>query len=454
MATASDHPPTTDYSLREQRGWYVYDWANSVFATSAITLFLPTYVPALAAAAADADGFVYPLGIPVAAPSYWAYIVGLSVALQVLVLPVVGAIADYGRRKREVLGVTAFLGSAAAMAMFFLDGTDYLLAGALFLFGNVTYGASIVVYNSFLPEIAAPQDRDRVSSRGWAIGYAAGCVALVVHLALVSQAETLGITQSMAVRLSLCSTGIWWAGFTIPTLLTLKNRGTAQPLPQGTSIWTVGFGQLIRTIKHMRHFPETARFLIAYLLYNDAIQTVLVVSAQFGAEELGIPVAQLAITILIAQFVGVFGAMGFHQVSRRVGVKQAIIIALIIWTLVLIYAYGFVSNVTEFYVMAAAAGAVMGGSQALSRSLFAQLVPHGKEAEYFSIYEIGDKGTSWMGPPAFGLALQFTGSYRIAILSLIVFFIAGLAVLAPLQVERGRKRVLAEGLVNPGSAGI
>ncbi len=316
----------------------------------------------------------------------------------------------------------------------------------MFLFGNVFYGASIVIYNSFLPEIAAPRDRDRVSSRGWAIGYVAGCLMLVLHLGLVLRGEALGISQSMAIRISLCSTGVWWALFTIPTLRVLKNRGTPRPLPEGSTIWTVGFGQLIRTIGHMRHFPETGRFLIAYLLYNDAIQTVLVVSTQFGGEELGIPIAELTLTILIAQFVGVFGALGFQKLAARVGAKHAIIVALVVWTFLLIYAYGFVETVWQFYAMAAGAGAVMGGSQALSRSLFAQLVPRGKEAEYFSIYEIGDKGTSWMGPPVFGLALQFTGSYRIAILSLIIFFAAGLAVLWPLQVEKGRERVIADSL--------
>ena len=156
-------PTPIEYSKREQRGWYFYDWANSVFATSGIALFLPTYVPILAMAAADSRGYVYPLGIPVAYGSFWAYTVGFSVACQVLVLPIVGAIADYGRRKKEVLGITAFIGAAAAMAMFFLKGSEYLLAGGLFVIGNLAMGASVVVYNSFLPEIAPPQQRDAIS---------------------------------------------------------------------------------------------------------------------------------------------------------------------------------------------------------------------------------------------------------------------------------------------------
>jgi UMF1 family MFS transporter len=328
-------PTQTEYSKREQHGWYFYDAANSVFFTSAITLFLPTFVPALARAAADANGFVHPFGIPVAAASFWAYTVGFSVALQVLVLPVVGAIADYGRRKKECLAIMALLGAIAAMAMFFLHGNTYQLAGALFVVGNVCFGASVVVYNSFLPEIAGPDDRNDVSSRGFAWGYVAGCVALVAHLGLLFSAERMGISTEMAVRICLCSTGVWWLLFSIPTLRRLKNRGVARPLVPGTTLLGTAFGQLRHTLVDIRLYPNTLKFLIAYLLYNDAIQTVLVVAAQFGAEELHIPVTQLTISILIAQFVGVFGAIVFNKLASAISAKRAVIVSLIIWTLLL-----------------------------------------------------------------------------------------------------------------------
>jgi UMF1 family MFS transporter len=437
--------PVHGYSPREQRGWCWYDAANSVFATSAITLFLPTYVPTLARAAADADGFVRPLGVPVYAPSYWAYLVGLSVLLQVLVLPVVGAVADCTRRKKEVLAATAFTGALAATAMFFLEGSGYLLAGGLFLAANVSFGASIVVYNSFLPEIAPPAERDTLSSRGWALGYAAGCVMLLAHLTLVSRAETLGLTTSMAVRVALASTGLWWMLGTLPVLARLRNRGEPRRLPGVWATLNSAFGQLWRTLRGMRRYPQTLRFLVAYLLYNDAIQTVLVVAAQFGAEELGLPVTALATTILISQFVGIFGALLFDRIARRIAAKRAVMLSLVVWTGLLFYAYAFVHSQIEFYVMGGFAGLVMGGSQALSRSMFAQLTPHGKEAEYFGIYEVGDKGTSWIGPPTFGLALQLTGSYRAAILSLLVFFLAGLGVLWRADLEQGAWDILQNG---------
>jgi MFS transporter, UMF1 family len=427
----------TEYSVREQRGWYLYDWANSAFVTTGVALFLGPYLTALAKAAADANGLVHPLGIPVDARSYWSYLVSLSVILQVLVLPIIGAGADYGHRKKQYLGVTAYVGAAAATAMFWLRGSSYLWGGALFIVANVSFGASVVVYNSFLPEIAPPEQRDAVSSRGWGIGYIGGGVLLALNLLLFLNAKRAGITEAMAVRISLSSAGVWWAVFTIPTLLTLRNRGPAHMLPRGKRAVGAVVGQLRHTLADIRRYPQSMMFLIAYLLYNDAIQAVLALASQFGNDELKIPVSSLTMAILMVQFVGFFGAIGFEWVSAAVGGKRAIMVTLVLWTGTLIYLFAWVYTTRDFFIAAAAVAIVMGGSQALSRSLFAQLIPKGKEAEYFSIYEVSDKGTSWVSPLVFGLALQITHSYRQAILSLIIFFIAGLAVLTRVDVKRG-----------------
>jgi UMF1 family MFS transporter len=434
-------------STPEQRGWYLYDWANSAFATTVIALFLGPYITAVAKAASDSRGYVYPLGIPVDARSYWGYLVSLSVVLQVLVLPVVGAIADYGRRKKEVLGATAYLGAAATMGMFFLQGSEYLFGGALFLIANVSFGASIVIYNSFLPEIAPPEDRDAVSSKGWGIGYLGGGLLLALNLVLYLRASRIGMSENMAVRISMSSAGLWWAIFTIPTLMALRNRGPARELPPGQSMIGAAVKQLSQTLGHVRQYPQTTTFLIAYLLYNDAIQAVLVEASQFGNDELKIPVSQLTLAILMVQFVGFFGAMGFNWLASAISAKRAVLVSLVIWTATLIYIYAAVKTTLEFFFMAGVVGLVMGGSQALSRSLYAQLVPKGREAEYFSLYEISDKGTSWLCPLLFGLALQFTKSYRIAILSLIVFFILGMLVLLRVDVEQGERAVLGAGAV-------
>ena len=432
----------TEYSVREQRGWYLYDWANSAFATTAVALFLGPYLTALAKAAADRSGFVHPLGIPVDARSYWSYLVSLSVILQVLVLPIVGSIADYGRRKKECLAATAYLGAGAAISMYWLQGGAYLWGGALFIVANVSFGASVVIYNSFLPEIAPPEQRDAVSSKGWGIGYIGGGVLLALNLLLFMNASRIGITEALAVRINLASAGAWWAVFTIPVLMTLRNRAAVRVLPRGERAVGAVLGQLRHTVADIRRYPQTMTFLVAYLLYNDAIQAVLALAAQFGNDELKIPVSKLTLAILMVQFVGFFGATGFQWLAVAMDAKRAILVSLVVWTATLIYLYAAVKTTTDFFIASAIAAIVMGGSQALSRSLFAQLIPPGKEAEYYSIYEVSDKGTSWLSPLVFGLALQLTHSYRAAILSLIVFFIAGLVVLLRVDVKRGETEAL------------
>jgi MFS transporter, UMF1 family len=301
-----------------------------------------------------------------------------------------------------------------------------------------------VVYNSFLPEIAPPEQRDAISSRGWALGYAGGGLLLALNLLLLTRADKLGISEFKAVRISLASAGVWCVLFTIPVLLALRNRAPARIPPPGQNRVAVAFRQLAHTLRDTRRYPQTLLFLIAYLIYNDAIQTVLAVAGQFGSDGLGMPISQVSTAFLMAQFVGILGAVGFGRLAARIGAKLAVATSLAIWAAILIYIYGFVYTAAQFFLVTAGVALVMGGSQALSRSLFAQLIPKGKEAEYFSIYEISDKGTSWLGPAFYGLALQWTGSYRVAILSLIVFFGAGLAILSRVNVEKGERDVASE----------
>jgi UMF1 family MFS transporter len=433
----------TDYTKREQVGWCMYDFANSAFYTTVITLFLGPYLTALATNGADAAGYVHPFGIPVYARSFWSYAVSLSVILQVIFLPMVGAIADYGRRKKEVLGATAYLGALATIGMFFLQGSDYLMGGVLFLIANVSFGAAEVIYNSFLPEIAPPADRDTVSSKGYAYGYIGGGVLLALNLALFLGAGKIGITEGMAVRISLSSAGAWWAIFTIPTLMTLHNRGPAHTIPLGKSALATTIEQLAHSLKSLSHYPQAALFLVAFLLFNDAIQTVIALASQFGADELKIPQAQMTMTILMVQFVAFFGSLGFNWVASKTSAKRAVIVSLLIWIAVVLDIF-FVTTSVQFFLMAGVVALVLGGSQALSRSLFAQLVPKGREAAYYGVYEITDKGTSWICPIIFGLALQFTKSFRVAILSLLFFFIAGLLVLLKVNVEKGERDVAAQ----------
>jgi UMF1 family MFS transporter len=368
-------------------------------------------------------------------------VVAFSVILQVLVLPLVGAIADYGRKKKQALAATAYFGAIATMTMFFLEGKEYIFGGMLFVVANLTFGAAEAIYNSFLPEIAPPEKRDEISSKGFGWGYLGGGLLLALNLVLLTYAEKLGISTGMAVRISLCSAGLWWAVFTIPTILALRNRGAARELPPGERAVRVVLRQLRHTLAEVRKYPQTLTFLIAYLLYNDAIQTVLALASQFGHDELKIPVSQLTLAILMVQFVAFPGSIAFSWLANAITAKRAVIVSLVIWTGTLVYIYAAVKTTLQFFIMAAIVAVVMGGSQALSRSLYAQIIPKGREAEYYSVYEVSDKGTSWMCPIFFALALQFTHSYRLAVLSLIVFFVAGLLVLLKVDMKQGERDV-------------
>jgi UMF1 family MFS transporter len=426
--------PALPYSKHEQRGWYMYDWANSTFASTVVTLFLGPYLTALAKAAAGADGRVHPLGVPVDPRSWWGYLIALSVVTQIFTLPIVGTIADFSPNKKRLMALFAYAGALATAAMFFLHGDEYLLGGLLFLIANLAFGASIVMYNSFLPDIAPPEQRDAVSSTGWGIGYLGGGLLLALNLALFAKAKALGLSESMAVRINLASAGVWWAIFSLIPLAAIRNRPPGQVRGPAEGVLD-SFREFAVTLRNMRHYPQTLRFLIAYLLYNDAVQAVIALAAQFGGDELKMPMADLTEVILMVQFVAFFGSFLFDWIAKAIGAKPAVIVSLLIWTGVLVAMYVSVRTERQFFIVAAIVAIVLGGTQALSRSLFSLMIPKGREAEYFGVYEISDKGTSWMCPLLFGLALQFTGNYRLAILSLITFFAAGLLVLLTVNVR-------------------
>ncbi|MEV3992476.1 MFS transporter [Streptomyces sp. NPDC049837] len=419
---------------REQRGWYFYDFACSVYSTSVLTVFVGPYLTSVAKAAADADGFVHPLGIPVRAGSVFAYAVSVSVVLAVLVMPLAGAAADRTGRKKPLLAVAAYLGAAATAGMFFLDGDRYLLGAFLLIVANASLAVSMVLYNAYLPQIAAPEERDAVSSRGWAFGYTSGALVLVLDLVLYTGHESFGLSESEAVRICLASAGLWWGAFTLVPLRRLRDRRVA---PGGEGAVGSGWRQLLATLRDMRRHPLTLSFLLAYLVYNDGVQTVISQASIYGSEELGLEQTTLITAVLLVQVLAIAGALGMGRLARTYGAKRTILGSLALWTLILAAGYFLPAGAPVwFYALAAAIGLVLGGSQALSRSLFSHLVPRGKEAEYFSAYEMSDRGLSWLGPLVFGLAYQLTGSYRDAIISLVIFFALGFILLARVPVRR------------------
>lgn len=417
---------------REQRGWYFYDWACSVYSTSVLTVFLGPYLTEIAKSAADDDGYVHPLGIPVSAGSFFAYAVSASVLLSIVVMPMAGAAADRTGRKKPLLAVAAYVGAAATAGMFFLDGDRYLLGGFLLIVANASLAVSMVLYNAYLPQIAPPQERDAVSSRGWAFGYAAGALVLVANLVLFLAHDTFGVSESTAVRICLASAGVWWGAFTLVPLRRLRDRETSPSEAPAR-----GWRQLASTVRDMRRHPHTLSFLLAYLVYNDGVQTVISQASVYGSEELGLGQSTLIVAVLLVQVLAVAGALAMGRLARTYGAKRTILGSLVAWTVTIGAGFFLPAGAPVwFFVLAAGIGLVLGGSQALSRSLFSHLVPAGKEAEYFSAYEISDRGMAWLGPLIFGLTYQLTGSYRDAIVSLVAFFVVGFALLARVPVRR------------------
>jgi len=488
MATAA-HPPIND--KREIFGWTMYDWANSAFSTTVGTVFLGPYVTGIAKAAADAEGFLHLGSLAMRPDSLFAYAVSASVLLQVSFLPVLGALADYSHIRKRLLMFFALLGSLATMLMFFITEGGHWFAFLLFMIANVSFGAGVVFYNAYLPDIASEDRRDHVSASGFAMGYAGGGLLLLINLVMFMFSDSLGLSEAMVARISLASAGVWWLGFSQITFRNLRSSQAAKPIPPGETYFTIGFSQLavllgisrqlvtillllpllvpvllflqlrlwiallpalgpiavlvIFIARKSRTLPEAMKYLVAYLLYNDGIQTVIAVAAIFASEELGMSATNRILVILMIQFVAFGGAYLFSFLAKRMGTKNAILLSLVIWSGTVIFAYFGMKDQTlvmgvsraelEFWVLGFVVALILGGSQALSRSLFSQMIPKDQEAEFFSFYEISERGTSWMGTFVFALVNDQTGSLRLGILSLIFFFIVGLVLLPFVKVE-------------------
>ena len=474
---------------RQQRGWYVYDWANSSFPTTVITLFFGPYlivvaqtaieralvaaagtlgatlpawgdeafrdwvasaVPVLQASATSSgadlaalvgtaalEGKVELFGIALFPEQLFFYVIPVSAIIQILTLPVLGAFVDRSSRKRAWLGWTAYLGAATTMAMFLIVPGRWQLALVLVGVANILFQASLVVYDSFLPEIADPDDRDRVSSRGWAFGYVGGGTLLALNLAILTL-EPFGISGTLAVRISLASAGIWWALFTIVPLRRLEDgpplvvEGSAAQAVRGA------FGELVRTTRLVISYRETLKFLLAFLLFNGGVGTVITAAGSYAIEELAIEQEMLVLAILMVQFVAFLGALIIGRIAVRFGAKTVVLWTLVLWSVVVTYGrFVPAGDVAVFFLLAGAIGFVLGGTQALSRSLYSHLVPARREAEFYSFYQISDRGTNIIGPAALAFAYGLFGSYRQGILVLIALFVAGGLLLVMTDMRKG-----------------
>ena len=424
--------PPAEETASEVFGWKMYDWAWSAFSTTVTTALLGPYLLELA----EDNGGVDVLGFNVDSASFFPFCVSASAIGQVLLLPFVGAIADHTAQKKRLMMSLAYAASAATAALFLVTGTTVLLGGILFILAGIGFSAAAVVYHSYLPDIAPPEKRDRVSSGGFAYGYLGGGLWLAANFALIALMDD----TALAVRISLGGTGIWCLVFFVlfPERL-IQKRPASRTKPSNVGWLSLSFSSVFATLKEMRRdYPVTFRYLIAYLIFNDGIQTVITVSTSFAKDELpGVEAEDLLLLVLMIQFVAMPGALGFGRLAERFGAKKSLSWNLGVWVLLVVFAYLYLESLTQLWVMGVVLALVLGGSQALSRSLYAQMIPTNKEAEYFGFYEIAARGTSWIGPLAFGVVNQITGSQRQAILSLILFFVLGLALLIPIKVKDG-----------------
>jgi UMF1 family MFS transporter len=430
---------------REQRAWNWYDWANSAYYTTVLSVLFAPYMITVASRAAGCTRLdetcnrtLSVLGIPVAAGSLPFYLTSFATIASAFVLPVVGAFVDRSGHKRLHMAGFAWSGSFFAMLLFFLQGRDWQLGAVAIVLSSILGGCSLVSYYAILVDIATEDERDRVSSRGWAWGYLGGGLLLLLNLVVFLGHDSFGLTEAMAVRLSLLSAGVWWAGFTLIPVLRLRDRPPQHVVPEAGGLLRRSFGQLWDTLKEMRAFPMTLTFLVAFLFYNDGIQTVIGVASTYGSKQLGIGQSVLIATILLIQFVAFGGALLFGRLASAYGSYRVILAGTFAWMLVVVLAMFLPAHsVALFLALGVGIAVVLGGTQALSRSFFSLLIPRGREGEYFALYNACERGTSWFGTFLFGLVFQLSGSYRPAIVALVVFFVLGAVFLLRLDPRRG-----------------
>ncbi|MEM9561685.1 MAG: MFS transporter [Actinomycetota bacterium] len=405
---------------REVFGWQMYDWAWSAFSTTVVTALLGPYLVELG----EDNGGVEVFGANLEPASFFTFVVAASAVVQVVFLPFLGAIADHTAYKKALMMSLATTGSVLLLGLFFVTGSTVVLGGVLFAIAGAVFGAASVIYNSFLPEIAPPERRDRVSSVGYAYGYVGGGLWLAANLAMISFMDD----TALAVRLSLAGTGVWCLVFfwLFPGRL-LRARPAHREKPPGSGWVFFGFRAAGSTLVAMwRNNRQALLFLGAYLLFTDGTGTVTGIATVFAQEELDAEPSELLLLVLMIQFIAVPGALAFGRFAERVGAKRALIANLSVWMGLVVYAWAALTSMTELWVMGVVLAFVLGGAVSLSRSLFAQMIPARQEAEYFGFFEIAARGTSWLGPLTFGLVNQFVGSQRQAILSLIAFFALGI----------------------------
>jgi UMF1 family MFS transporter len=418
----------------EQRAWAWYDWANSVYFTTVITAVFPLFFANYAAKGYE----------PAQASARFALITTVSVAIVAVLSPILGALADYSGVKKWLLGLFMSIGVTACALMVLIGEGDILLASVLFFIGNIGVSGSTVFYDSLLPHVATPGETDRVSAAGYLMGYISGGVLLLINLAWILYPSTFGFADGVAAtRASFVAVAIWWAVFSIPLFLKVPEP-PADSSGEGRFSVGIAFSRLARTFSEVRRYRNAFLLFVAMLLYQDGIQTLIRMSSIYGAE-VGIDQNALIAAFVMIQFVGIPFSFLFGILGTRFGTKRWIFVSIGVYIVATSLAY-FMTSATHFFLLAFLVAMVLGGSQALSRALFARMVPHDRTSEFFGFYAVSERFATVFGPTLFGISVAITGSSRAGILAIVGLFIAGAVVLSLVDEEEGMRAASAEPL--------
>lgn len=420
----------------EQRAWAMYDWANSAFVTVITTAVFPVYFAQVAAAELA----------PATATARYGTATTVALAFVAVVAPFLGTLADFVARKKRFLGAFMGLGVAATACLWFVDRGDWLLGAGLFIVANVGASGSFVFYDALLPHVAPEEELDRTATSAFALGYLGGGLLLALNLAWILRPAWFGMPEdgTLPTRLAFVSVAVWWALFSIPLLRKVDEppRRVDPGEDPAARAAVVTLRRLKRTLGDLRDYRHAFLLLLAFLLYNDGIVTIVRFATVYGTE-IGIGQGALIGAIVMVQFVGVPFAFLFGSLADRVGAKRGVLLGIAVYAGISVLGY-FMQTATHFFLLAGLVGMVQGGTQALSRSLFASMVPRHKSGEFFGFFGVLNKMAAIIGPALFTAAVTLTGSSRYAILSIIVLFVGGGALLLLVDVEEGRRVARAE----------
>jgi UMF1 family MFS transporter len=423
---------------REIFGWAMYDFANSAFATTILAVIFNQYFATVVAGGERGIEF---FGYHLHGASFFTFSVALSMAITAVLSPFLGAVADASASKKRFLMVFCYIAILFTGFLYFVHAGNYWRGAIFFIIANIGFAGGNVYYNAFLPEISTDENIGRISGLGWALGYIGGGFLLGINLIMLKYPGWLGFpAQYFTVQDCFLSVALWWLIFSLPTFLFLRERAQKTLSSFEKNYFSEGYQRLQHTFRRIRTFRELTKFLVAYLIYNDGIETVIVMASIFGAQVLGMETGEIILFFLMIQGIAFFGSLIFGFLADAIGNKKAVMISLGIWSLIVIWAFklGIIWDPkTEYWILGALAGMVMGGSQAASRSLQGIFTPDANSAEFYGFFAVSGKFASVFGPLIYGILIAITGSVQSGILSVLLFFIVGMTLLWTVNEKKG-----------------